>query len=53
MGVFGTAAATAEIFLYKSTIPVEGGKQVEEKTINEGTISLKDIEFTYPTKKDI
>jgi len=50
MGVFGTTAGIAEIFLYKSTIPISGGSCVTEKTKEEGTISLKDIEFRYPAK---
>lgn len=53
MGVFGTAAAIADIFMYKSSIKTVGGSQVTEKTIEEGTISLKNVDFSYPTKKEI
>lgn len=50
MGVFGTAAGIANIFLYKSTILVDGGDQVSKATEEGGNVSLQNIEFTYPTK---
>ena len=53
MGVLGTTAAIAEIFLHKSKINTSGGNEVTQETIADGAISLTDIQFTYPTKKDI
>lgn len=53
MGVLGTTAAIAEIFLHKSKINTKGGNEVTQETIVDGAISLTDIQFTYPTKKDI
>lgn len=53
MGVIGTTQAIAEIFLTESKINTVGGEKVSQETINEGTITLENIEFTYPTKQDI
>lgn len=53
MGVAGTTQALAQIFLYEQKINSSGGEQVTAETIEEGTITLKDIKFTYPTKPDI
>lgn len=53
MGVFGTANAIAEIFLYVPKINTKGGDKVTPETIEDGSITLTDIEFTYPTKQDI
>jgi len=53
MGVFGTTAAIAEIFLYEPKIKIEGGEKVTQDTLEDGTISLSDIRFTYPTKQDV
>ena len=50
LGVFGTAAAIAEIFLYKSSVNTTGGNEVTSTTIEEGTLTLSDLEFKYPTK---
>ena len=50
LGVFGTAAAIAEIFLYKSSVNTTGGNKVEKETIEEGTLTLSDLEFRYPSK---
>lgn len=53
MSVLGTSAAIAEIFLYEAKINVTGGDKISEKTLEDGNITLKDIKFTYPTKKEI
>jgi len=53
MGVFGTSMAIAEIFLHTSKINTTGGELVTPETIEEGTITLENIEFTYPTKQEI
>lgn len=53
IGVFGTMAAIAEIYLYKPKVPIDGGEQVTQATIEDGTIRLNDLEFTYPTKQEI
>jgi hypothetical protein len=50
MGVFGTAMAIAEIFLYESKINTTGGQMVTDESIEKGGITLTDIQFTYPTK---
>lgn len=53
MGMFGTTAAIAEIFLHKEKILTTGGENVTPSSIQENTITLKDIEFTYPSKDDV
>ena len=53
MGVFGTAMAIAEIFLYEAKINTTGGEAVTNESIENGAITLEDIEFTYPTKQEI
>jgi len=50
MGVFGTSQAIAEIFLHESKINTTGGDMVTAATQEDGSITLEDIEFTYPTK---
>ena len=50
MGVFGTTAAIAEIFLYESKVNTTGGEEVTQQSLDNGNIRLEDIEFTYPTK---
>ena len=53
MGVLGTCAAIAEIFLHHEKIKTTGGDKVTQESLNDGSISLKDIEFHYPTKTDV
>jgi ATP-binding cassette subfamily B (MDR/TAP) protein 1 len=53
MGVFGTTAAIADIFLHKTSVNTTGGANVTQESLDDGTIYLKDIQFKYPTKKDI
>lgn len=53
MGILGTAEAMAQIFIYKPKINTSGGQDVTAASLEKGTITLKDIKFTYPTKKDI
>jgi len=53
LGVFGTAAAIAEIFLYKSRVNTTGGVPVSAETADVGTLTLSSLEFKYPTKQDI
>jgi len=53
LGVFGTAAAIAEIFLYKSRVNTTGGVPVSAETAAVGTLTLSSLEFKYPTKQDI
>jgi len=53
MGVIGTASAIAEIFLTKPKINSKGGDEVTPASIEGGAITLSNIQFTYPTKKDI
>jgi hypothetical protein len=50
IGVFGTMAGIAEIYLYEPKVPIEGGEEVTQASIEDGSIKLKDLEFTYPTK---
>lgn len=50
MGVFGTTAAIADIFLHKSTVNTTGGVAVTQDSLDDGAVSLKDIQFKYPTK---
>lgn len=53
MGVFGTTAAIADIFLHSSTVNTTGGVEVTAESLQDGAIELKDIEFKYPTRDDI
>ena len=53
MGVMGTAEGIAEIFMYEPKINIDGGEEVTQATIDDGSIELKDIQFTYPSKKEI
>ena len=53
MGIQGTTAAIAQIFMYKPKINTTGGSQLTDADYEEGNISLKNIQFTYPTKKDV
>lgn len=39
--------------MYKAKINTTGGSQLTDADYEDGSISLKNIEFTYPTKKDI
>ena len=50
MGVIGTTTAIADIFVYKQKILTTGGDAVKQESIDIGTITLENIEFTYPTK---
>lgn len=50
MGVFGTTAAIADIFLTESHVNTTGGVSVTQESIDDGAISLKDIQFKYPSK---
>jgi len=52
-GVVGIAAGIAKIYLYNSNIQSTGGELVSKETIAEGRITLNDIEFSYPSKKDV
>lgn len=53
MGVLGTCAAIAQIFLHEEKIKTTGGDKVTQESLNDGSISLKDIEFHYPTKSEV
>lgn len=53
MGVLGTTAAIAEIFLTDVKVNASGGAEVSPTAVQDGKISLTNIQFTYPTKKDI
>lgn len=53
LGLLGTMAAISDVFLYEPKVPMEGGTDLVDKEIEEGSIKLESIEFTYPTKKDI
>jgi ABC-type bacteriocin/lantibiotic exporter with double-glycine peptidase domain len=53
MAVFGTMAAISEIYIYEPKIPIEGGDSVTQASIEDGSIRLEQIEFTYPTKQEI
>lgn len=53
MGVFGTAMAVADIFLYEAKVNTTGGDLVTQDSLDNGNIKLEDIEFHYPTKKEI
>lgn len=53
LGMLGTMAAIAEIFNYVPKILIEGGEQVTTDSMGDGAIKLEDIEFTYPSKKEI
>ena len=52
-GVLGTTAAIADIFLYEPKIKSSYGDKVSESSINDGSLTLNDIEFSYPTKESI
>ena len=43
MGVFGTTAAIAEIFLHESKVNTTGGVKVTQASLDDGAIHLKDI----------
>lgn len=51
-GMYGTTAAIADIMLYQESILIDGGDDVTDATINDGTVRLEDITFNYPTKKE-
>jgi len=51
--VFGNAAALAEIFMYEPIIKIKGGEEVTPSSMEDGRITLQNIEFTYPTKSSI
>jgi ATP-binding cassette subfamily B protein len=53
MGVFGTTAAIAEIFLHESKVNTTGGTNVTQESLDDGAIHLKEIQFKYPTRDDI
>ena len=53
MGVYGTMTAIAEIYLYVEKIPIEGGEKLTTDSIVDGSVSLKNIKFHYPSKKSI
>lgn len=53
MGVIGTTTAIADIFVYKQKILTTGGDAVKQESIDIGTITLENIEFTYPTKQEV
>jgi ABC-type multidrug transport system fused ATPase/permease subunit len=40
MGVFGTTAAIAEIFLYESKVNTTGGVSVTKESLDDGNITL-------------
>ena len=50
IGVFGTMEAIAEIYLYEPKIPIEGGDEVASTSLEDGSITLESLRFTYPTK---
>lgn len=50
IGIFGTLAGIAEVYLYKPHIPIDTGDEVKPESIEEGSIKVESIEFTYPTK---
>ena len=50
MGLFGTMASIAEVYLYEPKILLDGGDDVPEEAIEMGNICVEDIKFTYPTK---
>jgi len=52
-GVTGTAAAIAEIFVTKPQVNAYGGDAVTQETIDQGNITLDNLKFSYPTKKDV
>ena len=39
--------------MHKPRINSSGGQEVTQETIQDGAITLDNIQFTYPTKKDI
>ena len=53
LGLFGTMAAIADIFLYTPKVPIEGGDNLKEEALEQGSIKLENIQFTYPTKKEV
>ena len=53
LGVLGTTAGIASIFLYDPTIPIDGGNKVTPDSLDDGNIKIENIKFTYPTKKEI
>lgn len=53
MGVLGTCAAIAEIFLHVEKIKTSGGEKVTQQSLDDGSISLKNIEFHYPSKTEV
>lgn len=53
MGVYGTTAAIAEIYMYNEKIPIEGGDDCTTDSIKDGSVSLQNIKFHYPSKKSI
>lgn len=50
IGMFGTMASIAEINLYEPKIRVDGGEDVTDLSLSDGSLKLDDIKFTYPTK---
>ena len=53
MGLSGTMSSIAEINLHKPSINIEHGEKVTQESIQDGSITLSDIKFTYPTKREI
>lgn len=53
MGVYGTMAAIAEIYMYVEKILIEGGEEMTDMSLKDGSVSLKNIKFHYPSKKSI
>lgn len=43
MGLTGTMASIAEIFLHKPNINIDNGDQVTKESMEEGSISLSNI----------
>jgi ABC-type multidrug transport system fused ATPase/permease subunit len=51
-GMYGTTMAIADINLYREKISINGGDNVSEATITDGSVNLENITFNYPTKED-
>lgn len=48
--VYGNAAALAEIYMYEPVIKINGGDNISAISLDNGTVSLQNIKFSYPTK---
>jgi len=51
--LMGTADKVIRIFHYKPKINTEGGLKIEDDQDVQGRIELKNVKFTYPTKKEV